>query len=453
MFESLGNALQSALRKLSGRGALTEKNMQEGLREVRMALLAADVHYAVVRDFIDRVQKRAIGQDVVRSVSPAQQVVKIVHDELVALMGPVDASIPVNPKGACVIVLVGLQGSGKTTTCAKLALLLKKRGRRPLLVAADLQRPAAIQQLQALGRQLDIPVHAEPPPAAVLGIAPPYKASKVCRNGVDVAERSGRDVVICDTAGRLHIDDALMKELEEVVGAVKPQHIYLVCDAMTGQDAVTSAKGFAGRLPLAGVILTKLDGDARGGAALSVKAVTGVPIKFVGVGEKPDQLEEFRPEGMADRILGMGDVVALVEKAKEAVDAESALKLQEKLKRDALDFQDFLDQLERLQKLGSLKDLLGMIPGLGAHADRVDDKLVASTKAIIQSMTKAERANPDLLDGSRRMRIAKGSGRSIQEVNTLMKQFREMKRMMKTMKKKKGLFGGMMPGMRPGSPI
>jgi signal recognition particle subunit SRP54 len=446
MFESLGTALQSAFRKLSGRGALTEKNIQEGLREVRMALLAADVHYAVVKDFVDRVAKRAVGQDVIRSVSPAQQVVKIVHDELVDLMGPVDPTIPVNPKGACVLVMVGLQGSGKTTTCAKLALLLKKRGRRPMLVAADLQRPAAIQQLQALGKQLDIPVYAEPPPASILGIAPPYKASKVCRHGVDVAERSGRDVVICDTAGRLHIDDALMKELEEVVGAVKPQQVYLVCDAMTGQDAVTSAKGFAGRLPLAGVILTKLDGDARGGAALSVKAVTGVPIKFVGIGEKPDQLEEFRPAGMADRILGMGDVVALVERAKEAVDVESALKLQEKLKRDGLDFQDFLDQLEKLQKMGPLKDLLGMIPGVGAHADKVDEKQLGRTKAIIQSMTRDERQNADLLDGSRRLRIAKGSGCSIQDVNTLLKQFKEMKRMMKTIKKKKGMFGGMMPG-------
>jgi signal recognition particle subunit SRP54 len=450
MFESLGSALQNAFRKLSGRGALTEKNIQEGLREVRLALLAADVHYTVVKDFIDRVTARAVGQEVIRSVSPAQQVVKIVHDELVSLMGPVDTLVPVNPKGACVIVLVGLQGSGKTTTCAKLALHLKKRGRRPMLVAADLQRPAAIQQLQTLGRQLDIPVHAELPPAAVLGIAPPFKASKVCRNGVDAAERAGRDVVLCDTAGRLHIDEALMKELEEVVGAVRPQQVYLVCDAMTGQDAVTSAKGFAGRLPLSGVILTKLDGDARGGAALSVKAVTGVPIKFVGVGEKADQFEDFRPEGMADRILGMGDVVALVEKAKEAVDAESALKLQEKLKRDSLDFQDFLDQLERLQKMGPLKDLLGMIPGLGAKLDEVDESQLGRTKAIIQSMTVQERRNPDLLDGSRRLRIAKGSGCTVQDVNTLIKQYREMRKMMKTMKKKRGLFGGMFPGMGTG---
>ena len=434
MFESITNSLNAVFRKLSGQGQLTEKNIQDGLREVRLALLQADVNFKVVKDFIDRVTKQAVGQEVIRSVHPAQQIVKIVHDELSALMGPPEPGLPVEPQGTTVVLMAGLQGSGKTTTCAKLAKHLMKKGHRPLLVAADLQRPAAVEQLTSLGKQLQIPVYAEAP-----GGRPP----KVCERGVAHAAANGFDVVILDTAGRLHVDDALMEEVRQIAEKTRPEHVLLVCDAMVGQDAVNSAKAFDAKLPLTGVILTKLDGDARGGAALSVKAVTGKPIRFVGVGEKPDQLEEFYPERMADRILGMGDVVSLVERAQATIDVEQAMKMEAKLKKASFDLQDFLDQMAQVRKMGPLQEIMKMIPGMGGFADQVDEKQVKRTEAIIQSMTARERKEPDLIDGQRRRRIAKGSGTTVPEVNSLLKQFGQARDMMKKLSKMK-------PGMKPG---
>ncbi|MFC1524881.1 signal recognition particle protein [Planctomycetota bacterium] len=439
MFETITEKLQGVFSKLTARGRLTEKNIQEGLREVRLALLEADVNYKVVKDFIDRVTQRAVGQEVIKSVTPGQQIIKIVYNEMTSLMGPVDRSIKFSSTPPSVIMMVGLHGCGKTTTCAKLAKYLVKQTRHPLLVAADVQRPAAIEQLKLLADQNKIPVYTEPK-----GIP-----SKLCANSLQYARENNCDTIILDTAGRLHIDEQLMGELKEITKGVKPHQVFLVCDAMTGQDAVNSAKEFNNQIPLDGVILTKLDGDARGGAALSVKAVTGCPIKFAGIGEKADDFEEFHPDRMASRILGMGDVVTLVEKAQATVDVEQARKLEEKIRKSELNLQDFLDQLKQIKKMGPIKDLLGMIPGLGGAAKQVDEKELKHVEAIVFSMTKQERSNPEILDGKRRQRIARGSGTSIQRVNSLLKQFKEMKKMMKNMGKTgkmSKLMGKFMPG-------
>ncbi|MBI4576273.1 MAG: signal recognition particle protein [Planctomycetes bacterium] len=432
MFESITGGLNAALDRLKARGKLTEANITDGLREVRMALLAADVHFKVVKDFVKAVEARAVGQEVIRHVRPGQQIVKIVQDELTALMGPTDTALRRNPSGPTVILMAGLQGSGKTTTCGKLAAWFRRKGLQPLLVAADLQRPAAIEQLQVLGRELGVPVHAEEPGA---------RPVKVCERGVEAARAQGCDVVILDTAGRLHVDRELMAELKEIAERVRPQEVFLVCDAMTGQDAVTSAKEFNDQLEVSGLILTKLDGDARGGAALSIKAVTGRPVKFVGLGEKLDRLEEFHPDRMASRILGMGDIVGLVEKAQEAVDQEKALAMQQKLLEATFDLEDMRQQLAAVKKMGPLKDVLGMIPGLGKQLEGVDldGDEIQHVEAIIASMTPAERRRPEIIDGRRRFRIARGSGTSVQEVNDLLKQFRHMRDLMKQMKKGGGL--------------
>lgn len=439
MFEALAASLEAVFKKLRGRGQLTEANIQEGLREIRLALLEADVSYKVVKDFIAHVTERAVGQEVIKSVTPGQQIVKIVHDELIRLMSPADSTIPYATDGPTIIMLVGLQGSGKTTTAGKLAKYVETKGRRPLLVAADVQRPAATEQLKVLGEQIKIPVYTEPSGRPV----------RICENARAYAIQNQCDTLILDTAGRLHIDQQLMAELKQIAEQVRPHQKYLVCDAMTGQDAVTSAVEFNAQLGIDGVILTKLDGDARGGAALSIRAVTGKPIKFVGVGEKLDRLEEFHPERMASRILGMGDVVTLVEKAQQAVDMEQAAKLQEKIRKNTLTLEDFLNQLQQVKKMGPIGELLKMIPGMSKVIP--EEELAASEdqlrmiEAIIRSMTPEERADPDIIGGSRKRRIAAGSGTTVQDVNMLLKQFRQMKDMLKQMSH--GLFGRRMPKM------
>ncbi len=432
MFESLTQKLNEAVRQLSGRGRISEGNVKDALREVRTALLEADVNLKVVRDFIETVQQKAIGLKVLSSLQPGQVMIKVIHDELVAMMGPVSHDIPVAPAGPTVIMLAGLQGSGKTTTCGKLARYLKEKGRNPMMVAADLQRPAAVRQLQVLGEQLNIPVYAEESKDPV----------RVARGSISFAQMQGCDTILLDTAGRLHIDDELMTELEKVAKAVSPQQIYLVCDAMTGQDAVNSAREFNERLALDGVILTKLDGDARGGAALSVKAVTGKPIKFIGVGEKLDRLEEFYPERMAGRILGMGDVVSLVEKAQASVEAADAAKMQERLARAEFTFDDFLKQIEQVRKMGPLKEIMAMIPGLGSAMKDLplDDHEMDVTRAMIESMTAGERNRPETIDASRRRRIARGSGTQPQDVAGLVKSFDQIQGMVKQMSSA-GAFG------------
>jgi len=425
MFESLTQRINDAVRTLQGRGRISENNVKDALREVRTALLEADVNLKVVRDFIDTVQKKALGQKVLSTLHPGQVMIKVIHDELVEMMGPVSHDIPRADMGATVIMLAGLQGSGKTTTCGKLARYLTEKGRKVLMVAADLQRPAAVEQLRVLGQQLDIPVYCEDTKDPV-GVA---------QRSLAAARKQGCDTVLLDTAGRLHIDDDLMAELERVAKAVHPHQIYLVCDAMTGQDAVNSAREFNQRLELDGVILTKLDGDARGGAAVSVKAVTGKPIKFIGVGEKLDRLEEFHPDRMAGRILGMGDVVTLVEKAQATVDAAEAQKMQEKLQKAEFTFEDFQKQLQQMRKLGSMREVLSMIPGLGSQLAGLplDDHEMVLTEAIIQSMTPRERQQPDLIDASRRRRIARGAGVPPQEVAGLVKSFEQVRDMVKQM--------------------
>ncbi|HOI54931.1 MAG TPA: signal recognition particle protein [Phycisphaerae bacterium] len=425
MFESLTQRINDAVRTLQGRGRISENNVKDALREVRTALLEADVNLKVVRDFIDTVQKKALGQKVLSTLHPGQVMIKVIHDELVEMMGPVSHDIPRADMGATVIMLAGLQGSGKTTTCGKLARYLTEKGRKVLMVAADLQRPAAVEQLRVLGQQLDIPVYCEDTKDPV-GVA---------QRSLAAARKQGCDTVLLDTAGRLHIDDDLMAELERVAKAVHPHQIYLVCDAMTGQDAVNSAREFNQRLELDGVILTKLDGDARGGAAVSVKAVTGKPIKFIGVGEKLDRLEEFHPDRMAGRILGMGDVVTLVEKAQATVDAAEAQKMQEKLQKAEFTFEDFQKQLQQMRKLGSMREVLSMIPGLGSQLAGLplDDHEMVLTEAIIQSMTPRERQQPDLIGASRRRRIARGAGVPPQEVAGLVKSFEQVRDMVKQM--------------------
>lgn len=426
MFESLTNKFNDVFRSLSGRGRLSESNVREAMQSVRTALLEADVNFKVVKDFCDTVVEKALGAEVIKSLRPEQLMVKIVNDELTNLMGPVDSKIYYVSPGPTIIMLAGLQGSGKTTTAGKLAKYLTKQGKKPLLVADDLQRPAAIEQLKTLGGQLGLPVYSEDNNK---------NAVQVARNGVQQARSTGRDVVILDTAGRLHIDQELMDELGEVCKAVTPHQIYLVCDSMTGQDAVNSAKEFNDRLELDGVILTKLDGDARGGAALSVKAVTGKPIKFIGMGEKLDNLEEFHPDRMASRILGMGDVVSLVEKAQEQFSEEEALKMQEKMAKGSFTFDDFLKQMQGMKKMGGMKDVMKLIPGLGSQISQmdIDDKEISRIEAIVHSMTKDERRDPDLIDGSRRRRIARGSGVDQAAVSGLVKTFNQTRQLMKMM--------------------
>jgi len=426
MFEALTDKLNTVFRNLSGRGKISEDNVREALDQVRRALLEADVNLDVARKFVDNCLQKAMGQEVIKSLHPGQVMVKICHDELVGLMGPVDTRIYYVQPGPTIILMAGLQGSGKTTPCAKLGRFIVSQGRRPMMVACDLQRPAAIEQLKVLGEQVNIPVYLE---------ENEKNPVKVAKAGVTAAMKNGNDVVIIDTAGRLHIDEEMMQQGADVAKAVGPHQIYLVCDAMTGQDAVNSAKAFNERLELDGVILTKFDSDARGGAALSVKSVTGKPIKFLGVGEKLDKLEEFHPDRMAGRILGMGDIVSLVEKAQEQFDADEAAKIQNKMAKGVFTLADFLGQLRSMKKMGSMKDIIKMIPGIGSQipsAD-IDDGEMVRMEAIIQSMTKKERKNPDLIDGSRRRRIAKGSGVDPQDVSGLVKSFLQMRSMMKQM--------------------
>ena len=425
MFENLSDRLQGVFDKLSSRGKLSEADVDAALREVRLALLEADVNYKVVKDFISRVRERAVGTEVMRSLTPAQQVVKIVHQELIATLGE-PAHLNLSGPSPHVIMLVGLQGSGKTTTAAKLALTLRKAGQRPLMVAADTYRPAAITQLEILGKQLDIPVHSEGDK-----VLPP----KICANALKRARESAYSILLLDTAGRLHIDDGMMRELEQVKGQTKPQEVLLVVDAMTGQDAVRVADEFNQRVGVTGLILTKVDGDARGGAAISVRSVTGVPIKYLGIGEKTDALEVFHPDRLAGRILGMGDVLTAIEKAQEVMDQEQALKVGKKLIKGEFDLEDFRDQLQQLKKMGPISQLLDMIPGMSQAtrglAPDVTDQQMKAIEAIINSMTFEERHNPRIINASRKRRIARGSGTTVMEVNDLLSQFRQIQRIMK----------------------
>ncbi len=423
MFDALTDKFNTVFRSLAGRGRITEANVSDAMRQVRKALLEADVNYSVVKQFCKDVTTAAIGSDVIKSLHPSQVMMKIVNDELVKLMGPVDSKIYFVSPGPTVILLAGLQGGGKTTTAAKLAKYIAANGKKPVMVADDLQRPAAIEQLKTLGEQLDIPVYSESSKDAV----------RVAKNGIKYAKKIGCDVVVLDTAGRLHVDEDMMIEISDIAKAVTPHQIFLVCDAMTGQDAVNSAKEFNDRLELDGVILTKLDGDARGGAALSVKAVTGKPIKFIGVGEKLDNLEEFHPDRMASRILGMGDVVTLVEKAQEHFDEEEAEKLQEKMAKGSFGFDDFLKQMQAMKKMGGLSSMMKLMPGMGSQLGDmdVDDGEIAKMEGIVHSMTTDERRDPDIIDSSRRRRIARGCGRDGQEVAGLIKTFKRSREMMK----------------------
>lgn len=432
MFQGLSERLQGVLSRLRGKGKLSEADVNEASREIRLALLEADVSFRVVKDFIGRVKERAVGSEVLGSLTPGQQVVKIVHEELTALLGGSQAKLTTAPKPPTVYLMAGLQGAGKTTHTGKLALYLKKQGRRPLLVACDIYRPAAVKQLQIVGEQAGVPVHVPEP-----GQQPP----DIAKAGVAAAVQKNCDVVLVDTAGRLQIDDEMMAELEAVKAAVEPTEILLVIDAMTGQEAVNVAEAFHSRLGIDGVILTKLDSDTRGGAALSVRAVTGRPIKFTGTGEKLEALEPFHPDRMAQRILGMGDVLTLIEKAQETFDAEQAAKLQEKLRKQEFNFDDFLEQLQQVRKMGPLEQVMGMIPGLGNKLKDLQglqpgEQELSRVEAMVRAMTRAERQRPDLLmrgrdASSRRRRIARGSGVRVQEVNQLLKQFEESRKMMK----------------------
>jgi signal recognition particle subunit SRP54 len=443
MFDSLSGKLQNVFRNLRGLGKISEANVTDALREVRMALLEADVNFKVARDFIERVKAKSVGAEVIQSIQPGQQIIKLIHDELVELLGASNAGLDVGGNPASVL-MVGLHGSGKTTSSAKLARLLQKQGRLPLLVAADIHRPAAMDQLETLGQKLDLPVFVKRGGQDVLEIA---------REALDTARATQRNTLIFDTAGRLQIDEPLVQELVRLRDLVRPQEILLVLDAATGQEAVNVATHFDQALSITGAILTKLDGDARGGAALSLKAVTGKPIKFVGVGEKPEDFEPFHPERMAQRILGMGDVVTLVEKAAEAVDLDDAKRLEEKLRKGQFTLEDFLDQLRQMKKLGPLENLVGLLPG-GAEALKNADlgkseKDFKRMEAMICGMTPKERRNPQILNASRRRRIAAGSGVSVAELNTLLNRFGQMQGMMKKMgkfKKMMGRMGGRMPG-------
>ena len=443
-FESLSDKLSAAFKRLRGKGRLSASDVKEAMREVRMALLEADVSYKVVKDFTKKVTDRAVGTDVLEALNPAQMVIKIVNEELCALMGGENQKLNISSKSPSVVMLVGLQGAGKTTNGAKLAGYMRRQGKRPLLVACDVYRPAAIKQLETVGAQLDIPVFQ-------MGQIDPVDIAKA---GIEHAKKHGNDLVFLDTAGRLHIDEALMQELQNIKAAVEPAEILLVVDAMTGQDAVNAASAFDEALDITGVMLSKLDGDARGGAALSIRAATGKPIKFMGVGEKLDQIEPFHPDRMASRILGMGDVLTLIEKAEQSFDEKKALEAAEKLRANRFSLSDYLDQMKQLRGMGDLEGLAGMIPGVDAKAlkgAKMDEKALARQEAIILSMTQAERDNPAILNSSRKKRIAGGSGTSVVEVNRLLKQFEALQQMMKQfsgknmkkLQKKMGKMGGM----------
>jgi signal recognition particle subunit SRP54 len=443
MFESLTTKLDGIFKKLRGHGKLTEQNIQEALKEVRIALLEADVHFKVVKDFIQSVQNRAIGQEVLTSLTPAQQLIKIVREEMTSLMGSEEGGIHLSGSPPVPIMLVGLHGCGKTTTAAKLARYFKEKKRRPYLIPADVYRPAAIEQLQKLGKDLGIDFYRPQPSQTPLDI---------CLKGRETALKGGYDLVLIDTAGRLHIDEALMLELREIKSHIKPKEVILVADAMTGQDAVNIAKNFHERLGIDGVILTKMDGDARGGAALSIRSVTQKPIKFIGMGEKLDALEVFHADRMASRILGMGDVLTLIEKAESAFDEAQALELEKKIRKDSFSLEDFRDQLQQIRKMGSIESILQMIPGVskkmkGMGDIGVDEKELGRTEAIINSMTHRERNNHLIINGSRRLRISKGSGTSVQEVNQLLKRYAQARKMMKrfTQLDKKGFGRGQVP--------
>lgn len=428
-FEGLAGRLQETMNKIRGKGKVSEQDVKEMMREVRLALLEADVNFKVVKNFIKTVSERSVGQDVMKSLTPGQQVIKIVQEELTNLMGGEESKIAVSEKPPTVIMMVGLQGAGKTTTTGKLAnLLRKKQNRKPLLVAADIYRPAAIKQLETLGKQLNIPV---------FSLGDQVSPVEIAKQAIEKAKEEHLDYVIIDTAGRLHIDEELMGELKEVKEVTNPAEILLVVDSMTGQDAVNVAESFNEQLGVTGVVLTKLDGDTRGGAALSIRAVTGKPIKFVGMGEKMEALETFHPDRMASRILGMGDVLSLIEKAQVDVDQEKMREMERKMKENSMTLDDFLEQLGQVKQMGPLDELLKMLPGVGKMKGldnmQVDDKQLGHIEAIIKSMTKNEKDNPDIINASRRKRIARGSGRPIQEVNRLLKQFNEMKKMMKQM--------------------
>ena len=442
MFENLSDKLEAVFRKLKGRGKLSEKNIEEGLKEVRMALLEADVHYRVAKKFIADVKERALGQEVLSSLTPGQQVIKIVNDELTELMGSSHKELDLSGTAPIALMLAGLQGSGKTTTAGKLAVFLRNKGRKPFLVPADVYRPAAIDQLKKLGAQLDVPVF----PASV-----DMDPVDICREARTAAHQQGCDTLLLDTAGRLHVDEELMDELNRIKQEVKPSDILLVADAMTGQDAVNIAKSFDEILDIGGVVLTKMDGDARGGAALSIKTITGKPIKFIGVGEKLTELEPFHPDRLASSILGMGDVLTLIEKAQDAVDEKKAAELEKKLRKSQFTLEDFRDQMVQIRKMGSLGDILKMIPGMGKLKQLknldVDEKEFVRIEAIINSMTPRERQQHTIINGSRRRRIAKGSGTRVQDVNRLLKNYSQMLKMLKKMNK--GGMRGMPQGMLP----
>lgn len=438
-FEGLSSRLQEITRKIRGKARITESDLKEMLREVKLALLEADVNYKIVKEFTETIREKALGQDVLKSLTPGQQVIKIVKDELVELLGGTESRVNFSPNPPTVIMLVGLQGSGKTTTAGKLANLFRKQGKKPLLVACDIYRPAAIQQLQVVGKQLNIPVYSNENSKDVVHIA---------KQAMSVAMSKMNDVVILDTAGRLHIDEALMDELKNVKAGVKPHEILLVVDAMTGQDAVNVAEKFNEALGIDGVVLTKLDGDTRGGSALSVKKITGKPIKFAATGEKLSDIEVFHPDRMASRILGMGDILSVIEKAEEAFDAEEAEKLEKQLRKKEFDLDDYLAQIRQIKKMGSFSSLLKMIPGMNHLKDvKIDDKEFVKIEAIICSMTTAEKRDVRILNGSRRQRIARGSGTSVQEINKFIKSFEMTQKMMKQMKSNKGGLKKMMKGI------
>ncbi|MDP4094442.1 MAG: signal recognition particle protein [Bacillota bacterium] len=426
VFEGLAGKLQDTIKRLRGQGRVTEKDVKEMMREIKLALLEADVNFKVVKDFINKVSERAVGKDVMESLTPGQQVIKIVHEELIELMGKTQSKVSFASNPPTIYMMVGLQGSGKTTTSGKLANLLRKQGKNPLLVACDVYRPAAIKQLQVVGEQLNIPVFAMDDKTDPVVIA---------KNAVDYAKKKLHDLIIIDTAGRLHINEELMEELANIKKTVKPHEILLVVDSMTGQDAVNVAESFNEKLGVDGIVLTKLDGDTRGGAALSVKAVTGKPIKFAGMGEKLSELEPFYPDRMASRILGMGDVLSLIEKAQEAFDEKKAIELEKKIRSMQFTLEDYLDQIQQLKKMGPLNQVLGMLPGFDKKALQgveLDEKQMVHVEAIIKSMTKRERINPSIIDASRKRRIAAGSGTTIQDINKLLKGFEEMKKMFKS---------------------
>ena len=439
VFEGLSNKIQKVIGKLRGQTRVTEKDVKDIMREIKLALLEADVNFKVVKNFIDEVSKKAVGQDVLESLTPGQQIIKIINDELIALMGSEQSRVTFSSKSPTVYMMVGLQGSGKTTTSAKLANFLKKEGRRPLLVACDIYRPAAIKQLQVVGKQLDVPVFSMDSKNPV----------EIAKKAIQDAKDNGNDLVIIDTAGRLHIDEELMNELVNIKSAVFPQEILLVVDSMIGQDAVNVATSFNNKLGIDGVILTKLDGDTRGGAALSVASVTKKPIKFIGVGEKLNELEAFHPKRMASRILGMGDILTLVEKAQENFDLNKAKDMEKRIRENQFTLDDFLEQFQQIRKMGSFKKILEMIPGMNSSMLKnvdMDDKKIFRIEAIIKSMTKKERVSPEIINASRRKRIANGSGTTVQDVNKLLKDFEDMKKMLKKMNTMtKGFMGKKMP--------